>query len=134
MAKSRKSRSRKTRSTRVVRYNTNRNTRINRLRLIENVSLSDRRFHYPDRLKPVLSGVSGRRASLRAADKRVLDRRYGYRQTHERPVVAFQAPSKVHLCVRRGVRREVMFANGKTGKGGQRRPRYNVHSKISCKR
>lgn len=52
------------------------------------------------------------------------------------PSVAFHAPEKVLICVRRAVRKEVMFAKKFAGgRGGrQRRPKYNWFSSVSCKR
>lgn len=47
--------------------------------------------------------------------------------------VAFAAPSRVLICVRRQIRREVMHAMGHAGKVGQRRPRYSEYSSISCR-
>lgn len=54
--------------------------------------------------------------------------------TFNRSSVAFQTPSKVLICVRRKQRKEVLFAKRKTGRGGQRRPRFNYYSSISCRR
>lgn len=46
--------------------------------------------------------------------------------------IAFTAPGETLVCVRRGRRREVLFAKKKTGKGGQRRPRRNQWSSYKC--
>lgn len=47
--------------------------------------------------------------------------------------VSFRSPTKVPICVRRRVRREVVFAT--TGGGGGMPPRrFNEFSKISCRR
>lgn len=48
-------------------------------------------------------------------------------------VVAFHAPRKVLICVRRKRRKEVMFALNKAGKAGQRSPRFNEYSEVSCR-
>lgn len=48
--------------------------------------------------------------------------------------VAFKEASRVLACVRRKARKEVMFAKNKAGRAGQRKPRFNWLSKISCKR
>lgn len=48
--------------------------------------------------------------------------------------VAFQAPEKVLVCVRRQMRREVMHALKKAGKRGQKSRRWSWYSNISCKR
>lgn len=47
--------------------------------------------------------------------------------------IAFDNPDKVLICARRKIRKEVLHALKKSGKTGQRRPRYNYYSKISCK-
>lgn len=48
-----------------------------------------------------------------------------------RPVMAFNTPELVSVCVRRKRRREVLLALGKGG-GGKRRGRRNVFSKVRC--
>lgn len=48
--------------------------------------------------------------------------------------LSFAIPEKVTLCVRRKRRKEVLFAKKKAGKTGQRKPRRNYWSSISCKR
>lgn len=47
--------------------------------------------------------------------------------------VAFKSPERVLVCVRRKIRREVMHAYGISGSRGQRRPRYNWMSRVSCR-
>lgn len=46
--------------------------------------------------------------------------------------LAFEAPAKTLVCVRRARRREVLFAIKKAGRGGQRRPRRNAWSDYKC--
>jgi len=48
--------------------------------------------------------------------------------------VAFRGSPSVLACVRRKARRNVLFAKRKTGRVGQKRPRFNWLSKISCRR
>ncbi|AZL82957.1 hypothetical protein [Apis mellifera associated microvirus 51] len=48
--------------------------------------------------------------------------------------IGFGNPSRVLVCVRRRIRKEVLFARRKTGRVGQRRPRFNFYSQISCRR
>lgn len=48
--------------------------------------------------------------------------------------VGFKEPNKVAVCVRRKQRREVLFAKHKTGRSGQKRPRWNWFSRITCRR
>lgn len=47
------------------------------------------------------------------------------------PVVAFDQPRRVLVCVRRKARREVLFARGTFGRGGQ--GRRSAYSGISCR-
>lgn len=46
---------------------------------------------------------------------------------------AFVAPRRVLVCVRRQRRTEVLFALGKAGRKGQKRPRFSSTSNVSCK-
>lgn len=48
--------------------------------------------------------------------------------------IAFAAPKKVLICVRRKIRKSVLHALGKTGRGGQKSPRFSYYSSIQCKR
>lgn len=47
--------------------------------------------------------------------------------------IGFANPTNVLVCVRRKIRKEVMHALGKAGRGGQRRPKFNFFSKVRCK-
>lgn len=66
---------------------------------------------------------------LKSGDNRSRPTRYGgaSRLTF---VSAFNDP-KVRLCLRRKVRREVLFAKGRSG-SGFRRPRWNYLSRVRC--
>jgi len=47
--------------------------------------------------------------------------------------VGFAAPRQVAICVRRRVRKEVIHALGKAGRGVKRRlPRFNYYSEVIC--
>lgn len=47
--------------------------------------------------------------------------------------VSFRVPDKVAICVRRKVRKEVMFATKKAGRGGAKaRHRRNAWSDVKC--
>lgn len=48
------------------------------------------------------------------------------------PHVAFHAPKKVLICVRRKTRREVLFAKNRYG-GHHKKPRRNFFSSVSCR-
>lgn len=60
--------------------------------------------------------------------------RYWDIRTYPTSKVAFNNPRGVLICVRRAIRSQVLHALGKTGKAGQKPPRYNMYSSISCKR
>jgi len=47
--------------------------------------------------------------------------------------VSFRVPDRVAICVRRGRRKEVLFALNKTGKGARSPKKHNAFSKVSCK-
>lgn len=46
-------------------------------------------------------------------------------------MIGFANPSKILICVRRKIRREVILAKGKGG-GRHRRPRFSHYSSIKC--
>jgi len=46
--------------------------------------------------------------------------------------VVMQSPLKPLICAKRQIRKEVLHAFKKTGKSGQKRPRYTEHSDIHC--
>lgn len=50
-----------------------------------------------------------------------------------REITAFAVPKTVSVCVRRGVRREVMFAKRLTRKGSSARRSRNFLSSVSCR-
>lgn len=51
------------------------------------------------------------------------------------PSVGFEEPQKVLICARRELRKRVLHALNKTGKGTKRnKPKFNEYSKISCRR
>lgn len=80
----------------------------------------NRRFH-PAKTRRTLNDLLGMRVKLRPRINRNLD-------------VSFHAPRRAIICARRAIRREVMFATNKSGRGGQRKPRRNSRSYIKCRR
>lgn len=48
------------------------------------------------------------------------------------PVIQFAAPHRVLVCVRRHIRREVLYAFNKAGRGGQLSPRWTAWSSVNC--
>lgn len=108
------------------------------LRVIE-----DRRTFHPDPIRPALNVRSqvhrlvapkvGAR-SARKSPSRKSSFSYSKPQAiFNRKAVMFQEPKKVLVCVRRKQRAEVLHATKRTGKGGQRKPRYNRFSDVRCR-
>lgn len=48
--------------------------------------------------------------------------------------IGFENPDSVLVCARRRIREQVLHAFRKTGRRGQKKPRFSFYSKISCKR
>lgn len=48
--------------------------------------------------------------------------------------IGFQDPEKVLTCVRRQIRKEVMFAKRRTGRRGQKKPNWTWRSHVTCKK
>lgn len=94
-------------------------------------SVEDRRaFHPMGELRPAknLRGASHQLVVRNAAPAHAVRNPYFVNRG-----VAFQAPRDVLVCIRRENRREVLHALNKTGKVGQKKPRYSHYSSISCK-
>lgn len=83
----------------------------------------NRRYHPEGKARPRLT-KSGQKAQVRSNLSNLL-------QTQTSMV--FQAPPEVLTCVRRNARKEVMHALNKAGKTGQKKPKRNFWSSISCK-
>lgn len=48
--------------------------------------------------------------------------------------LSFEVPREVMVCVKRQQRKEVLHAKRKTGRSGQKPPRFDWTSQVSCKR
>lgn len=92
----------------------------------------DRRRYHPEGYTRPAKLFNGSSHTLTAIPQKKY--RYKALKTLVPETIAFSAPKETLVCVRRKIRREVMFARKKTGKSGQRRPRYNYLSSISCRR
>ncbi len=46
--------------------------------------------------------------------------------------LAVKVPRRALLCLKRGIRKQVMFAIGKSGRSGQKKPKFNQHSTYRC--
>lgn len=91
----------------------------------------DRRVYHPEgRFRPALA--SFRPAARIVAVDPVRKNRIVPKQT--KATLAFADPGKVFVCVRRKVRREVLFASGRGAAPKPKRPpRRNPQSQISCR-
>lgn len=97
----------------------------------------DRRLWHPeDPISPARSFTTSRhRLSLVDSPSRYqysLKKNYrNLNQTKAR--ISFVDPHRVLVCVRRKVRKEVMHALRHAGRSGQRKPRRNAYSSVSCR-
>lgn len=85
--------------------------------------------------RPALTFTS-RPHTLRAVEKKPTQRQSKYglpALSQTKATIAFGLPDKVLVCVRRKRRKEVIFAKNKAGRSGQRKPRRNWLSAISCR-
>lgn len=114
-------------------------SRLPRLVSVSPVDLrvfEDRRLHHPEPAlhRPAFSmprAASGLR--LPNVNKPRFNRRPSV-DTFPSPVVSFQVPERVTLCVRRKRRTEVLHAMGRVGKGIRvRKGRRNAYSSVSCR-
>lgn len=92
------------------------------------VTLEDRRAHHPLRMhRPAASRLHSDRRIVevvRRPTKR--NRSHHYARPH------YAVPEQVSICVRRKQRREIMHALKHAGKGGMRKPRRTLLSRIKC--
>lgn len=87
------------------------------------ISYEDRRTWHPD--GPLRSVFAFRRQA-----KRLVDR--ANPMWHVRSAIHFADPTRVVVCIRRRIRREVIHALRKNGKRGQGKPKRNFYSSIGC--
>lgn len=96
-------------------------------------NIEDRRTFHPDGLqRPARSFNRSLHRLTIPKFKKVFNRNT---RTYKMPSahIMFENPKKVLTCVRRKIRKEVLFAKRKTGRSGQKRPRWTEYSKIRCK-
>lgn len=85
------------------------------------IEVEDRRRYHPSGDRRSALNQNGRQHTLKASG------------TLTHPRVGFEDAQRVLVCVRRKTRKEVLHARRKTGKTGQKRPRFNYLSSITCK-
>ena len=88
----------------------------------------DGQFKWPSASPRAAAQVVARNAR---ATRSSVGGHYSFRPKQSKAVLAFAAPHKVAVCVRRQVRKEVLFARG-VGGGKVRKPRHNAYSKFHC--
>lgn len=107
-------------------------TRFRKLRSL--IDVEDRRQYHPDRSFRAARDIRGSPSvSLKAPSVQkgtTVSKRGVQRNTFS---FTFGQPEQVATCVRRQTRKEVINALRKSGKRGQRAPRYNWRSKVRCK-
>lgn len=104
--------------------------------------IEDRRFFHPEGFRAPAQTIRSRRSrslvvsqpSRRALQSATRSTMRSWLPGTLPSGIRFQAPEDVVICVRRSIRREVLHAFRKTGRRGQRKPRFSFHSKIKCRR
>ena len=96
----------------------------------------DRRQWHPDGPHRPASTTSNPRHSLAYKESQNARRRKNAIKKgslYPGAAVGFKDPHKILICARRQIRKQVMHALNKTGKGkGRKKPTFNQYSKISC--
>ncbi|MBX2833765.1 MAG: hypothetical protein KTR28_02215 [Micavibrio sp.] len=119
------------RSTRVTAANSKPRLRSSKpmqaLKLLNNLPAQDARRYSPQPITP--RTTRNTTASITIA-KKPSQSLYSKKTTSRK---TFVAPQHVITCVRRKIRNEVMHALNHSGKSGQKQPRRNQFSNISCK-
>lgn len=93
--------------------------------------VEDRRTYHPERATRPARYFSGPTHRLKIAEPKKTRSLPGLYQPS--PIVAFESPKNLPLCVRRKQRREIIHALKKIGKGARARRRRNDFSNISCR-
>lgn len=88
--------------------------------------VEDRRLFTPDRTVRRLTGVPRYRLTTTPP----VARRPGVYVFGER--MAFMNPLQMVICVRRRIRRQVLFAKRRTGRGARSKRHYNSYSEVVC--
>lgn len=95
--------------------------------------IEDRRQFYPG-VRPARTLRQVARITMKSPAKKASSKRNRVPSLMRGPEVhAFKIPETTIVCVRRSIRKEIMHALKKAGKG-VRKPKRNAMSSISCKR
>lgn len=100
----------------------------------------DRRQYYPERYTEPARSFTSTRHRLQIRSKVYPSKEQAHYQSPTSYVhaylpaqIGFARPNEVLICVRRKIRREVMFAKRKAGRsGGQNKRKLNEYSMIRC--
>ena len=90
--------------------------------------LEDRRTFHPDKMTRPAGAVTKKATRLRAGRSSSISRPHGPLPHH----VGFSIPKQVAICIRRKIRKQVLFAKNKTRKGSGSRRNRNEWSDIVC--
>lgn len=91
------------------------------------LEFEDRRTFHPE-------GVYRPPRSLNRSDTQIVPKQKPKRQPSQtKGTLSFADPRSVLVCIRRGIRKEVLHALGKAGRTGFKRRRTTQTSKISCR-
>lgn len=99
--------------------------------------LEDRRAWHPDKTvyrkipSPAAAASPRSGALLKLSPRRLMHPGSLLRLPNISDLIGFRTPGRVAICVRRRIRKEIMHALGKAGKG-HKRPRHNAFSKVKC--
>lgn len=100
------------------------------------IPYEDRRLWHPEGDYAPARSFSKPRHRLvvpKVSDSRASSRSLAIKPLFPSAKIGFAAPKKVLICVRRRIRKQVIHALKKAGRRGQRRPRRNFYSSISCR-
>lgn len=90
----------------------------------------DFRKFFPRRIDNVSRNIDTTRSRIALASVRTFSP-HKYKPVRS-SVFSFSSPSRVIICIRRKIRKEVLHALKKSGKSGQRNPRRTAYSNIRC--
>lgn len=100
--------------------------------------IEDRRTFHPDRVRPAARFTTGGPSRLGLSERKNTRGRFkGFKANSQtKAPIAFDVPASVAVCVRRKTRKQVLFAQRKTGRAGTKRlrrtRRRSSYSSVRC--
>lgn len=99
-------------------------------------TVEDRRQWHPDGLNRPAAAFRNQRHRLIYAESTDARRRRNAAKKgslYPSPRIGFADPHKILICARRQIRKQVLHALRKVGKGiGRKKPKFNQYSKVGC--